>query len=102
MGTSKAYEIQLTKGAARQLRELNPVESDRVRKSLKSLAARSGDSAGSRGGKSLKQIRGRRDRFYRLRVGELRVVFELVHEDAVVLVHGILNRRDLDRWLRGH
>jgi mRNA-degrading endonuclease RelE of RelBE toxin-antitoxin system len=61
-----------------------------------------GTSSGSRGGNSLKKIRGRHDRFHRLRVGELQVMFELLHEDKAVLVHAVVNRRDLDRWLRGN
>jgi mRNA-degrading endonuclease RelE of RelBE toxin-antitoxin system len=100
MGSSKAYEIQLTKSAAKQLRQLGGVESARVSASLSRLAARAGSSTGSRGGKSVKQVRGRHDRFQRLRIGELRVVFELLDGDDAVLVHGIVNRRDLDRWLR--
>jgi hypothetical protein len=28
-------------------------------------------------------------------------MFELLHEDRTVLVHSVVNRRDLDRWLRG-
>lgn len=67
---------------------------------MKRQAAKSGLSAGSRGGKSLKQIRGRHGSFYRLRVGDLRIVFELNHDDRVMLVLAVVNRRDLERWLR--
>jgi mRNA interferase RelE/StbE len=101
MPQSVAYEIRLTKAVAKQLRGLDRTADDRVRKSLIRQAARSGDSSGSRGGKSLKQLRGRRDRTFRLRVGELRVIFDLVHEDKVLLVLAIANRRDLERRLRG-
>lgn len=101
MPQSVAYEIRLTKAAAKQLRGLDRTAGDRVRKSLIRQAARSGDSSGSRGGKSLKQLRGRRDRTFRLRVGELRVIFDLVHEDKVLLVLAIADRRDLERRLRG-
>jgi len=94
------YEVRLLPAAIRQLRNLGDEEGQRVRASLTEQAARS-TSPGSRGGKSLKTIRGRHDRFHRLPVGELRVVFDLIREERVLRVHGIVNRRDLDRWLRG-
>jgi mRNA-degrading endonuclease RelE of RelBE toxin-antitoxin system len=55
---------------------------------------------GKRGGKAAKTIKGTRDQFERLRVGDHRVMFDLLHEDRVVLVLGIVNRRDLETWLR--
>jgi mRNA-degrading endonuclease RelE of RelBE toxin-antitoxin system len=98
--SSAPYEVRLSPAAVRQLHDLSNEEGQRVRTSLAEQATRSA-SPGSRGGKSLKTIRGRHDRFYRLRIGELRVVFDLIHEERVLRVHGIVNRRDLDRWLRG-
>jgi mRNA-degrading endonuclease RelE of RelBE toxin-antitoxin system len=95
------YEIRLLPGAIRQLRKLRDEEGRQIRAALRERAARSA-SPGSRGGKSLKTIHGRQDRFHRLRVGELRVVFDLIREERVLRVHGIVNRRDLDRWLRGN
>jgi mRNA-degrading endonuclease RelE of RelBE toxin-antitoxin system len=35
-----------------------------------------------------------------LRVGNLRVIFDLLNEDRVLHVMAVLDRRDLDRWLR--
>lgn len=75
-------------------------ERERLKQALHQLASDVSDSTGSRGGKSLKQIRGRRDRFFRLRVGDLRVMFETLKEERVLLVAGVVNRRDLERWLR--
>jgi mRNA-degrading endonuclease RelE of RelBE toxin-antitoxin system len=98
--SAASYEIRLLPAAIRQLRSLKDEDGQRVRTSLAEQAIRSA-SPGSRGGKSLKTIRGRHDRFHRLRVCELRVVFDLVREERVLRVHGIVNRRDLDRWLRG-
>jgi mRNA-degrading endonuclease RelE of RelBE toxin-antitoxin system len=56
---------------------------------------------GGRGAKSLKAITGRADRFFRLRVGDYRVMFDVIEEDRVVLVLGVIHRQDLERWLRG-
>jgi mRNA interferase RelE/StbE len=100
MHTPEAYEVRLTKAAVKQLRSLNQADRTRTTDSLKRHAAQIGRVDGSRGGNALKKIRGRGDDFYRLRIGGFRVLFDLIHKERVLLVHGILNRRDLERWLR--
>lgn len=100
MAHRERYGIRVTPEAARQIRKLTGAESKRLKQALHQLASDIGDSAGSRGAKSLKQIRGRRDRFFRLRVGDLRVMFETLKDERVLLVAGVVNRRDLERWLR--
>jgi len=62
------------------------------------LAAKA--AALSRGGKSVKTIQGTKDRFHRLRIGDHRIMFDLMPDDRVLLVLGIVNRSDLERWLR--
>lgn len=100
MCPSDAYEIRLTKAAVKQLRDLSATDGQRVRRALRDQASQSGSPSSTRGGKSLKSIRGRNDRFFRLRVGELRIMFDLLDDKRVLLVHAIVNRRDLERWLR--
>jgi mRNA-degrading endonuclease RelE of RelBE toxin-antitoxin system len=100
MTSSDKYEIRLTKAAVKQLRELSRADGQRIRKALREQAKRSASSTGARGGKSLKSIRGRHDRFFRLRIGELRIVFDFLDDEHILLVHAIVNRRDLERWLR--
>lgn len=100
MSSSDGYEIRLTKAAVKQLRDLSAADDQRARKALRDQASQSGNASGTRGGKSLKSIRGRNDRFFRLRVGELRIMFDLLDDKRVLLVHAIVNRRDLERWLR--
>lgn len=46
------------------------------------------------------EIKGAKDSFYRLRVGDYRVMFDLIPEDSVILVLGVVHRRDLERWIR--
>lgn len=48
----------------------------------------------------MKTIRGVADAFHRLRVGDSRVVYDVIEEDRVVLVLGVVHRTDLERWLR--
>ena len=52
------------------------------------------------GGKAVKTIQGTRDPFHRLRVGDHRVMYDVIDEDRVVLVLGIVHRGDLERWIR--
>jgi len=52
------------------------------------------------GGKAVKTIQGARDSFHRLRVGDHRVMYDVIDEDRVVLVLGIVHRGDLERWIR--
>jgi mRNA-degrading endonuclease RelE of RelBE toxin-antitoxin system len=36
-----------------------------------------------------------------MRVGDYRVMFDVLEDDKVILVLGVVHRRDLERWLRG-
>ena len=52
------------------------------------------------GGKTVKAIQGASDAFHRLRVGEHRIMYDVIEEDRVILVLGVVHRGDLERWLR--
>ena len=49
----------------------------------------------------MKTIRGTDDTFHRLRIGDYRVMYDVIEADLVILVLGIVDRADLERWLRG-
>lgn len=70
-----------------------------MRRALEKLAD---DAAvpGRIGGKSVKTLQGVGEPFHRLRVGDLRVMFDVLDDEQVVLVLGIVHRGDLERWLR--
>lgn len=51
-------------------------------------------------GRSVKTIRGADDTFDRLRIGDYRVMYDVIDKDRVLLVLGIVDRGDLERWLR--
>ena len=70
-----------------------------MRKALEKLA---NDAAkpGRIGGKTVKTIHGAEDSFYRLRVGDNRIMYDVIEKDRVVLVLGIVHRGDLERWIR--
>ena len=50
--------------------------------------------------KSVKTIRGTDDTFHRLRIGDYRVMYDVIDNDHVLLVIGIVDRAELERWLR--
>ena len=83
----------------RQFKKPGGADRDRVRRALARLAA---DVArpGRISGKSVKTIRGADDTFHRLRVGDYRVMYDVIDADRVIPVLGIVDRADLERWLR--
>ena len=56
----------------------------------------------SAAGRQVKAIQGTRDAFLRYRVGDYRLLYEIVDVDHVVLVAGIVARKDLEGWIRRH
>jgi mRNA-degrading endonuclease RelE of RelBE toxin-antitoxin system len=48
----------------------------------------------------VKTIKGTGDTFHRLRVGDYRVMYDVIAEDRVLLVLGIVHRGELETWLR--
>ena len=70
-----------------------------MRPALEKLAANAAKT-GRIGGKSVKTIQGSGDSFHRLRVGDFRVMYDVIDADRVILVLGIVDRADLERWLR--
>jgi len=85
--------------AAKAFVKLAPVVRPRIQRALEKLAH---DAAqpGRIGGKAVKSIQGVSDSFHRLRVGDYRVMYDVVDDERVVLVLGIVHRGDLERWLR--
>ena len=53
-------------------------------------------------GKLVKAIQGTKDGFLRMRVGDYRIVYGVMDPDRVVLILGIIHRKDLEQWLRQH
>jgi mRNA-degrading endonuclease RelE of RelBE toxin-antitoxin system len=84
---------------AKALRHLPPEERERIRRALESLATKAA-RPGPIGGKSVKTIRGTRDSFRRIRIGDDRVMYDVIDSDQVILVLGIVHRADLERWIR--
>ncbi|MGH2794416.1 MAG: type II toxin-antitoxin system RelE family toxin [Actinomycetota bacterium] len=93
------YEVELSPSASRTFRKLPSEFRARLRRALERLSSEVAQ-AGRIRGKRVKTIRGSADSFHRLRVGVSRIMYDVLHDDRVVLVLGVVHRRDLDRWLR--
>ena len=85
--------------AVRTFKKLPAQERTRIRRELDKLASEAA-TPGRIGGRSVKTIQGVGDSFHRLRVGDHRVMYDVLEEDRVILVLGIVHRGDLERWLR--
>lgn len=99
MTSTDPFDVHFAPAAARTFRKLAAPVRVRIRNAIERLAADVA-SPGRVGGKAVKTIQGAGDSFHRLRVGEHRVMYDVVSEDRVLLVLGIVHRGDLERWLR--
>lgn len=99
MSSTEPFAVQLAPAAARGFRKLEPASRSRVRRALEKLSA---DVAGPGrvGGKSVKTIQGVGDSFHRLRVGDYRVLYDVITDERVLLVLAVVHRGELERWLR--
>jgi len=94
------YEVRLSTSAQRAYESLDQPLLQRIKDALLDLAAKV--EGGERGGKSVKTIQGPADSLHRLRVGNHRVMYDLLDPERVLLVLGIVDRKDLETWLRRH
>jgi mRNA interferase RelE/StbE len=51
-------------------------------------------------GKLVKAIQGTKDEFLRMRVGDYRIMYEIVDAKRLVLLLGIIHRKEVEQWLR--
>ena len=96
---TEPYRVEFEPAAAKAYAKQPAAVRRRVRAGLERLASDLAPS-GRVGGKRVKTIKGAADSFQRLRVGDYRVIFDVIAEDRVVLVAGIVHRSDFERWLR--
>jgi mRNA interferase RelE/StbE len=84
------YRVRILEGATRQLAGLDKPIGRRIAERINWLAANldslrpealTGDLAG----------------FYKFRVGDYRIVYEILHDEKVVVIHEIAHRREIYR-----
>ena len=86
--------VELGSDATRTFRRLRDEMRERIERALHGL-----EIDPRRLGKATKAIEGKHDRFLRLRAGDHRIMYEVDDAGHVVLVEGIVARKDLDKWL---
>ncbi len=97
MTEPQPFRVELSRQARRVVEGLSAADRARVTKALDALEREPRPP-----GKHVKAIQGTRDAFLRYRVGDYRLPYEIVDVDHVVLVAGIVARKDLEGWIRRH
>ena len=83
---SSRYEIELSEVAKKDLAELHPQIRDRIRLAFRVL------SANPRPPKSIK-LKGRSG--YRVRVGDYRIIYEILDKKVIILIMRVGHRREI-------
>lgn len=91
------FRVELARSAARAFERAPRAERRRLERALDALTRNPRPL-----GKLVKAIQGTRDAFLRMRVGNYRIMYEVIDAERVVLILGIVQRKDLEQWLRQH
>ena len=91
------FRVELARSAARGFERAPRSERKRLERAIDALARNPRPS-----GKLVKAIHGTKDQFLRMRVGDYRIMYEVLDADRLVLILGIVQRKDLEQWLRQH
>ena len=84
------YRVRLLGGASKDLAKLDKPAARRIVGRLHWLAENRKDA-------SLEVLAGEFEGLFKLRVGDYRVVYELLREEQLILVHAIGHRREVYR-----
>jgi mRNA interferase RelE/StbE len=84
------YRIHILDAAARELARLDKPVGRRVVKRIRWLAANLDDL-------TPESLTGDLAGFYRLRAGDYRVLYEILHEEQTIVIHQIGHRREVYR-----
>jgi mRNA interferase RelE/StbE len=84
------YAIEFTRNALKSLQKIDAVYRHLIIEKLEALQKNPGESSNV---KALKGLNG----YYRLRVADYRVIYELQNENLVILVIDINHRKDVYR-----
>jgi len=84
------YRIRILKSATRELAQLDKAVGRRVVERINWLAANLDKVR-------LEPLKGELAGLYKLRVGDYRVIYEILHEERTIVIHAIGHRRDIYR-----
>lgn len=91
------FRVDLARSAARAFERAPRPERRRLERAIDALSRNPRPP-----GKLVKAIQGTKDEFLRMRVANYRIMYEVMDADRVVLILGIIHRKDLEEWLRQH
>ncbi len=97
MAEPQPFRVELSRQATRVFERLPAADRARVAKALDAIEREPRPR-----GRQVKAIQGTRDAFLRYRVGDCRLLDEILDADHLVLVAGIVARKDLEGWIRRH
>ena len=80
------YEVVLSKDAARTLERLTPAMMARILRALERVRSNPLRE---------KRLRGELERLFSLRIGEMRVVYEVYFDQKIMVIHAIGPRGDI-------
>ncbi|WP_227002790.1 type II toxin-antitoxin system RelE family toxin [Salicibibacter kimchii] len=83
------YSIQFSKDARKQLNKLDKNTAKRIINSIEKL------QYSPREHRHSKKMKGYKDNIYRLRVGQFRIIYEIIEEKVVVLIVRLGSRGDI-------
>ncbi|MBV9387588.1 MAG: type II toxin-antitoxin system RelE/ParE family toxin [Chroococcidiopsidaceae cyanobacterium CP_BM_ER_R8_30] len=86
-----AYRVEITRKAAKQVKSLPQEERERIGTEIEALT----DNPRPIG---VRKISGERD-FYRVRVGDYRIIYEIQDKILLILVIGVGHRREIYRGI---
>jgi mRNA interferase RelE/StbE len=89
------YRVELSRSATRAFERAPKLERVRLERAIDAPAKNPRPP-----GKLVKAIQGSKDAFLRLRVGNYRLMYEVTDANRMVLILGIIHRKDLEEWLR--
>jgi mRNA interferase RelE/StbE len=84
------YEIRILEAAIRDLRKLDPPIARRIAQRINWLAENLDDIQRER-------LTGDLSEFYKFRVGAYRILYEVIEDEAVIMIHQIGHRREIYR-----
>jgi len=84
------YQIRILDAAARDLARLDPAIGRRIVNRVRWLAGNLNDV-------KLEALTGDLAGFYKLRIGDHRVVYEILHSEQTIVIHPIGHRREIYR-----
>ena len=86
-----AYSVQLSPHTVRQYKKLNPPIQQDVQRGIDTL------QYSPQSGPKIKRLKGRLHEYFRLRIGDYRVVYTVASRDHVVYIDYLQHRKDIYR-----